>query len=156
MFSKRKADGIKLYGEYYVKLDEGFRLLLPRLFVEFTGNDQIVIISVDCLECLTPISLQGLVFIRSRDLDDWKREELPKYEADCKTKKAATIYAKARLDKRGRTTIPTQFRHKITRQAALVGVMDHFELWPRQAWEEYLRMAAAEYRVPDSLHEYGF
>jgi len=155
MPAKRSCGAIKLFGEYYVKLDEDFRLLLPRLFKEFISGDEVIIISIDCIEHPRTLSFQNLMFIRSRDLSDWRGQELQRYEIDWKTKEVVATYVKARLDKRGRITIPAQFRRKIPRQAVLIGVRDHFELWPERAWEKY--MSDAEPDSADSLRdEYGF
>ncbi len=145
---RSERGSIRLCGEYYIKLDEDYRLLLPRPFKEFISNDEIIIISVACPDCQAPISCQNLVFIPSRALKSWVLEELPRYEKNCGIKKVVAFYERVRLDKRGRITIPRRFRSKIPRQAVLIGVRDQFELWPEVAWEKYLSANEMVFRSP--------
>ena len=44
------------------------------------------------------------------------------------------------LDRQGRVTLPArQLTYAgITREATVIGVQDHIEIWDRMAWAEYL------------------
>ena len=43
------------------------------------------------------------------------------------------------VDKQGRLQIPSRFLKKegISQEVTIVGVLDHFEIWDRQKWNEY-------------------
>jgi MraZ protein len=68
------------------------------------------------------------------------------------------FYARAQaveLDSQGRVRIPPELAALagLGKEAVLVGVHDHFELWERRRWEQYVARLANEY---DKIAEAAF
>jgi MraZ protein len=57
--------------------------------------------------------------------------------------------AKVKRDKQGRFAVPSHLREHagISREAVLLGVEDHLELWSKEGWRTFQERQASEYKV---------
>jgi MraZ protein len=57
--------------------------------------------------------------------------------------------AKVKLDRQGRLAVPAHLREYagIDREAVLLGVEDHLELWSKEVWRDFQKRQAADYKA---------
>ena len=57
--------------------------------------------------------------------------------------------AKVKRDRQGRLAVPSHLREHagITREAVLLGIEDHLELWSKEGWRTFQERQASEYKV---------
>ena len=117
-------------GEYQHSLDDKGRVVLPRKFRDSLEDGCVITKGQD--HCLYVFSM-----------DRWHEEQakvasLPRTNATAR-KFARSFFAGASdqpLDKQGRIAIPESLRSyaKLTKDATVVGVADHIEIWSTKEW----------------------
>ncbi len=122
-------------GSSFHTIDEKGRLVVPARFrdlIRAGGGDGIMVTQLDgCLKAYT--------------LDEWSRVEhrilnMPIKNESMRRFRRVFIgdAASCPCDKQGRVLIPPALRQyvEIERDIALVGVLDHFEIWARHHWDQ--------------------
>lgn len=123
-------------GTYEHTVDQKGRMSIPMrirdvLNKEYGGGELYLTILQDCIEAYP--------------LKEWNKKEekmrsLPSRDSDVKMFLRAQ-YSRAcdcNMDRSGRILLPVHMRNKcgINSKVAIVGVLDHFEIWPLEKWEE--------------------
>ena len=141
-------------GEYFCKLDEKGRFLLPSVIRDLLCPDG-------------HAGEKGVVFLKRTDptslkvypLSEWTNllkqtrakldEEQSRLFMHCVVSETAT----SEIDKAGRILIPGKLRKHINladdQEIVLVGMYEHFEIWEPADWRRYL--AQTENRHEDSM-----
>lgn len=133
-------------GEFEPKLDQKGRLILPARFREELAGGMFVTRGHD--RCL-------FVFPRPEFLELYRQiKQAPL------TSKEARSYQRVLLsgaseeypDKQGRITVPASLRRyaNLQRDLAVLGVGDHLEIWPLEAWNDYLDQQEDPYAELDN------
>jgi MraZ protein len=124
-----------LVGEYDFTLDAKNRIAVPaRLRSAFAEGIYVTRGHERCLAGYAPGEFER--YLEEQTLEasplSSKRRALQRFAA------AGAIYQE--LDRQGRVTLPGRHLEYagITREATIIGVQDHIEIWDRAAWAEYL------------------
>ncbi|MGA1843266.1 MAG: division/cell wall cluster transcriptional repressor MraZ [bacterium] len=126
-------------GTYEHTMDQKGRLSIPTrirdtLNKDYGGGELSLTLSKDCIEAYP--------------MQEWNKKEedlrnLPSFNSDV-IKFIRNRYSDAFdcvMDRSGRILVPPYMREKcgINSKVAIVGVMDHFEIWPLEKWTENKR-----------------
>ena len=138
-------------GQYRHNLDAKNRLIVPAKFRDGLGESFVVTKGLDgCLSIYTA--------------DKWT-DMISQLERIPSTKKEARQYLRSltskavecSLDNQGRIQLP-QFllaTADITKSCVVVGVADHVEIWPEEAWDSYDEDASSSFEtVAETLTEF--
>ena len=129
------------YGEYEVSMTSGGRVALPKKIREaLTGNEFVV--SKGFTSCLA-----------GYDKQDWEKRAAELLNVSLLEKEhiekrrvlfSSTIYIT--IDDQGRAVLPRNLREfaKIDGKVMIIGVGDHFELWDKASWAEYIKTIETE------------
>ena len=136
--------GIKIFmliGEYIHTLDEKNRVSLPAKFRKEMGGVLIIAPGLD--NCLFLFSKEE--WNRVSGVLSHRDSELSFLRADERSFNR-NLFGRAsdvEVDSIGRILIPTFLKEKISlkNEAVLVGVGDRVEIWNKNAWREYLKVA---------------
>src|SRR5437773_9309526 len=141
-------------GEYFCKLDEKGRFLLPGPIRDLLsggldgGEKSVVFLKIaepSCLRAYTQSEWTNLLKQTRAKLD----EEQSRLFMHFVVSETAT----SEIDKAGRILIPGKLRKHINladdQEIVLVGMYEHFEIWEPSDWRRYL--AQAENRHEDSM-----
>lgn len=120
-------------GQYYQKVDEKNRIILPVKLRSKLGENAIITLGYDkCLSVYTE--------------EEWEKlqEKLLNY-SDTKSdlrmhvRAIASSAVEANLDTHGRVNLPSVLLKTvgIEKDIVLVGNLNHIEIWSKTAWEEY-------------------
>lgn len=133
-------------GEYSTTLDDKGRITVPRhIRVTMEANG-------DYVWYLTR-GFDNCVFLYNQE--EWKklREQMNKYSSmNVKALKLKRILfggvAEARPDGQGRMSVPSHLRDYagIDKDAVLIGLDDHLELWSRERWHAFQETMDSEYK----------
>ena len=126
---------MKLFlGEYDHALDERGRITLPRkIRQELDERDLVLSRGFDTC-------------IFGFDRASWEKEAGKHLETPVTDDRARSLRRylfagaqKAEIDKLGRILLPAQLKEyaSISRNVAIIGAGDHFEIWDRAGWETY-------------------
>jgi MraZ protein len=142
-----------LTGTYDRSIDEKLRIAIPKRLRDSLGTNEPVVLFVTpgtdgSLAVYTETALNQLAERLSQGSPT--QEDTRAY--------ARLFYARAQpveLDSQGRLRIPPDLAAEagLEREAVLLGVQDHLELWDRKRWEAYLGEKAPKY---DHLAEAAF
>ena len=126
---------MKLFlGEYDHALDDRGRITLPRKIRE----------ELDARELVLTRGFDTCIF--GFDRASWEREAGKHLETPVTDKEARSLRRylfsgaqKAEIDKLGRILLPAQLKEyaSISRNVAIIGAGDHFEIWDKEKWREY-------------------
>ena len=124
-----------LVGEYDFTLDAKNRIAVPaRLRSAFAEGIYVTRGHERCLAAYAPDGFERYLEEQTRDASPLssKRRALQRFAA------ASAVHQE--LDRQGRITLPARHLEYagITREATIIGVQDHIEIWDRVAWAEYL------------------
>lgn len=143
-------------GTYEHTVDQKGRVSIPTkmrdiLNREYGGGELYLIILEDCIEAYP--------------LQEWNEKE-EKLRALPSRNKEVQMFLRAlyscagdsAMDRSGRISLPPHMRKKceINSKVAIVGVMDHFEIWPLERW--YEKDKQIEENIPsimEKVAEYG-
>lgn len=119
-------------GEYHHNLDAKGRMIIPVKFRDELNGEFVITSSLDgCLSMYAPAEWQIL---------ENKLNALPMTNQKARKLKRFLLGSavSCELDKQGRILIPQVLRDKIQlkKDATLVGVGDHIEIWASEKWEE--------------------
>ena len=127
------------YGEYVHSLDPKARVAIPKRFQEElgrdAGNNLVCVLTRGQDRCLYLFAedgfkqaLAGLAIAAFAGQDQRAAQRL--FFANT---------AKVELDANGRVLIPEKLRAHVgfEKEVVLIGVNDHAEIWPKDAWESY-------------------
>ena len=131
----------ELLGQHRYQLDAKGRIALPVKFREAFGDGLYLTLGQD-----------GCLYVFPRD-------EFERQATDVRSRplsrQAARDYARmffgnaerADIDGQGRLTIPQRLRTRVglEREAVVIGVFDHLEVWASGAWDSYERDRAGAY-----------
>ncbi len=127
---------MKLFlGEYDHALDERGRITLPRKMRQELGSEQEVVLARGFDTCIFGF-----------DRSSWEKEAGKHLETPVTDEKARSLRRylfsgaqKADIDKLGRILLPAQLKEyaSISRDVAVIGAGDHFEIWDKAAWKHY-------------------
>jgi len=126
------------YGEYEVSLTAGGRVALPKKIRDSLNNKEFVI-TKGSGKCLL-----------GYDTKSWEEQanqllNIPILERDnpenLKKRRvlfSSTVYLE--IDDQGRTVLPKNLREfaALSKKAVIAGIGDHFEIWDKALWLEYL------------------
>lgn len=127
------------YGQFQTTIDQKGRIAMPRMLRDGITGDEVVISE----------GLSQTLF--GFDRSEWEQKavqyfEKPVTDEDARRQRLIIFSRMAviKIDEQGRIVIGHRFTSMmgiITLPAAimLVGAGDHFELWTKEAWEEYER-----------------
>ena len=129
-----------LIGEYNHSIDTKGRVFMPAKFREDLGERFVVTRGIG--KCLFVFSLEEWKALAA------KLKEIPLADRSLQVFLRA-FYASAsecEVDKQGRILIPQRLRDiaGIQKEVTVIGVMSRVELWSREAWEEYNKLAFDE------------
>jgi MraZ protein len=127
---------MKLFlGEYDHALDERGRITLPRKIRQELEGEADVILARGFDTCIFGF-----------DRSSWEREAGKHLETPVTDEKGRNLRRylfsgaqKADIDKLGRILVPAQLKEyaSISRNVAIIGAGDHFEIWDAKRWEDY-------------------
>lgn len=126
------------YGEYEASLTEGGRLALPKKIREGLGDKEFVITkgSDKCLFGYDKKSWEERVkeLLNMTLVEKEKPENLEKRRILF----SSTVYLE--VDEQGRAVVPKNLRDfaALSKKAIIAGIGDHFEIWDKSRWEEYI------------------
>ena len=126
------------YGEYEVSLTAGGRVALPKKIRDSLNNKEFVI-TKGSGKCLL-----------GYDTKSWEKQanqllNIPILERDnpenLKKRRilfSSTVYLE--IDDQGRAVLQKNLREfaALSKKAVIAGIGDHFEIWDKNRWEEYL------------------
>jgi len=126
------------YGEYEVSLTAGGRVALPKKIRDSLKNKEFVI-TKGAGKCLLGYDIQSWekqanqllnVPILERDSPENLRKRRVLF--------SSTVYLE--IDDQGRAVLPKNLREfaALSKKAVIAGIGDHFEIWDKSRWEEYL------------------
>ena len=122
-------------GTSFHTLDDKGRIIIPtryREIVRATSFDGIVVSRLD--DCLVAYSMPGWEKIEKQILD------LAETDDNMRLFRRVFIGGaeECPCDKQGRVLIPPSLRKygSLERDIAMVGVLDHFEIWERSRWDQ--------------------
>lgn len=139
-----------LIGSFEHMLDAKGRVFIPAKWRESVGDT--LIITLGLLETTHAACLSGM------SLEEWERfsqkfSALPATDAKGQAirRKLYSMAASCEIDKQGRILIPAQLRELtgLTKDATLIGVDDHVEIWNPETLAAY--NAACEENYGDAL-----
>lgn len=135
------------YGEYSLNIDEKGRITVPRRTRE----------TMEVLGHIVWYLTRGFdrsIFLFHRDEWNKIRQFVAKFPSmDAKVLDFRRLFfssvAEARLDNQGRLIIPTHLREHagLDKEAVLLGVDDHLELWSKDTWRAFVAGKEAEYKT---------
>jgi MraZ protein len=124
-----------LVGEYDFTIDAKNRIAVPaRLRSAFADGIYVTRGHERCLAAYSPDEFER--YLEEQTLEasplSSKRRALQRFAA------ASAVFQE--LDRQGRVTLPGRHLEYagITRDATIIGVQDHIEIWDRVTWAEYL------------------
>lgn len=127
---------MKLFlGEYDHALDERGRITLPRKIREELEGEATLILARGFDTCIFGF-----------DRSSWEREAGKHLETPVTDEKGRSLRRylfsgaqKADIDKLGRILLPAQLKEyaSISRNVAIIGAGDHFEIWDSKRWKTY-------------------
>ena len=126
------------YGEYEVSLTAGGRVALPKKIRDSLKNKEFVI-TKGAGNCLLGYDIQSWekqanqllnVPILERDSPENLRKRRVLF--------SSTVYLE--IDDQGRAVLPKNLREfaALSKKAVIAGIGDHFEIWDKTKWEEYI------------------
>lgn len=129
------------YGEYEVSMTSGGRVALPKKIREALSGTEFVI-SKGFTSCLA-----------GYDKRDWEKRASDLLEVSLLEKEhiekrrvlfSSTVYVT--VDDQGRSVLPKNLREfaKIENKVMIIGVGDHFEIWDKTSWEQYINTLEQE------------
>ena len=127
---------MKLFlGEYEHALDDRGRITLPRKIRQELGKERELVLARGFDTCIFGF-----------DLSSWEREAGKHLETPVTDEKGRSLRRylfsgaqKEELDKLGRILLPAQLKEyaSISRECAIIGAGDHFEIWDKERWTAY-------------------
>lgn len=128
-------------GEYLHTIDGKGRLIIPAKFRENLGEQFIATKGLDhCLFVYPQAEWQQL---------EEKLRALPFTQSDVRAfvRFFFSGATECELDKQGRILLPANLREyaKMEKDVVLVGVSSRVEIWSQTLWEDYSRLAEADY-----------
>lgn len=126
------------YGEYEVSITEGGRIALPKRIREDLSDKEFVITkgSGKCLSGYDKNSWEERVkeLLNMSVLEKDKPENLQKRRILF----SSTVYLE--IDEQGRAVLPRNLREfaALSKKAVIAGIGDHFEIWDKERWNEYI------------------
>lgn len=123
-----------MLGTYSHSLDTKGRLIVPAKLRETLGDSFVITKSLD--HCLAIYPNEGWEeFIE-------KLETLPKISSEPARRLRRFYFGNSQtieVDKQGRVLIPANMREyaELKKDAVLIGVNDHVEVWAEEAWQKY-------------------
>ncbi|MBP7967640.1 division/cell wall cluster transcriptional repressor MraZ [Candidatus Woesebacteria bacterium] len=129
------------YGEYEVSMTSGGRVALPKKIREALSGTEFVA-SKGFTNCLA-----------GYDKKDWEKRAVELLNVSLLDKEhiekrrmlfSSTIYIT--VDDQGRAVLPKNLREyaHIADKVMIVGVGDHFELWDKNVWDQYINSLEKE------------
>jgi MraZ protein len=124
-----------LYGEYEVSITSGGRIALPKRIREGI-QDNVFVITKGFGKCLSGYEkksweqrVDGLL-----EVSLLEKENIDKRRVLF----SSTVYLE--VDDQGRVVLPRNLREyaALSNKAVIAGVGDHFEIWDKSRWSEYL------------------
>lgn len=123
------------YGEYEISITAGGRIALPKKIREFLHNNTVVI-TKGFGNCLA-----------GYDKEDWESRAENLLDVSLLDKEhidkrrmlfSSTVYIE--LDDQGRIVLPKQLQQfaALSKIVTIAGVGDHFEIWAKERWQEYV------------------
>ena len=140
-------------GEYQHSVDAKGRLIVPAKFREQLGENFVITRGLD--QCLFGYTM-----------DEWEKieEKLKELPVTKKDARAFTRFffsgaSEVELDKQGRINIPSPLLSyaKLTKECVILGVSNRFEIWSKDAWEEYFLASEDSFNdIAENLTEFNF
>lgn len=121
-------------GEYSHSIDEKGRLIMPAKYRDELGKEFVMVKNAD--NCISAYPMEA-----------WRGIEAQVKETPLNTKEGRrfvrAFFSSAslcELDKQGRVLIPQPLREhaSLTKDVALIGNVNHVEIWSKDQWDAYL------------------
>ena len=139
-------------GEYQHTMDDKGRIIVPAKFRDGLGESFVLTRGLD--NCL---------FVYPRE--EWqilegKLRELPlsRQNARAFVRFFLSGAVDCEFDKQGRISIPNNLRDHsyITKEVVIIGVANRLELWSKEKWDEYIKVAEESYEeIAETMEELG-
>ena len=117
-------------GEFNHTVDAKGRLIVPSKFREKLGESFVITKGFD--RCLSIYDMENWTGVQE------KLAQMPMLTEDARTIRRMMVgsASEAECDKTGRVLIPAPLREYagITKDAVLIGNIDHIEIWDKEAW----------------------
>ncbi|MEK7592948.1 MAG: division/cell wall cluster transcriptional repressor MraZ [Patescibacteria group bacterium] len=122
-------------GEYDHSIDERGRITLPRK-IRFEINDHELVLSRGFDSC-----------IFGYDIQRWEKESEKQLDTPITEEKGRNLRRymfsaaeKVEIDKIGRILVPTHLKDYalIDKEVIIIGAGDHFEVWDKMKWKQYV------------------
>lgn len=135
------------YGEFTVSIDEKGRITVPR------KTREVMEVLKHIVWYLTRGFDQSIFLFHQ---DEWNkiRQHVARFPAmDARVLDFRRLFfssvAEARLDNQGRIAIPPHLREHahLDKEAVLIGVEDHLELWSKDSWRSFVDSKYSEYKA---------
>ena len=139
------------FGSYDHQLDNKNRLVIPSKFLPGLSDELYILKGYDgCLAIYPEDSFKTLVSkLEAKNFESSNDRE--------NIRLALSSVFCLEIDKVNRVVIPTTLAKKyhISQSVKVVGVIDHFEVWSIDKWEEYSSKAEEHYEInaEESSHE---
>ncbi|HCY07208.1 MAG TPA: cell division/cell wall cluster transcriptional repressor MraZ [Erysipelotrichaceae bacterium] len=138
-------------GEYTHNLDSKNRITMPSKFRDGFGETFIITKGLD--GCLTAYKMDQWEVLLS------KLEQLPttKRESRLYVRGITSKATECQFDSQGRIQIPTYLitEADLVKQCVFVGVGSHVEIWSKERWEEYYKVASDSFEeIAESLTDF--
>jgi MraZ protein len=146
------VDGMFM-GEYQHSVDAKGRLIVPAKFREQLGENFVITRGLD--QCLFGYTMDEWIKIED------KLKELPVTKKDARafTRFFFSGASEVELDKQGRVNIPSTLISyaKLEKECVILGVSNRFEIWSKDAWEEYFTASEDSFNdIAENLADFDF
>jgi MraZ protein len=146
-----KAKSLPLTGTHGCKLDAKCGLTLPKAVREQIGDQDTLFVTLGSDHCIWLTTAAGLEKLTDR------MEKSPTGEDDAKAARRRYFAQTERVSvgKNGYVIVPTPLLGSagLERDAVLIGVGDHLELWDAQRWHKYSQSSNGEPDGPAERHQ---
>lgn len=133
-------------GRYFHTVDPKGRLSIPAKFREVLGtryDEGLIVAHFD--RCLAAYPEEEWARLEEKFL------QLPSTQLEVRTflRRSLSSVVECPVDKQGRILLPPETRRAagIARDVVLVGLMNRFEIWSRERWEEFMASSADSFEM---------
>lgn len=138
------------FGSYQHTLDAKGRMIIPSKLREQVGKKVFIMRGYD--RCISIYKEEDFI----KRMEEATKLAFNKSDPRKVVRVESQSVVELEIDEAGRILLPkrTLDQYKIGRKVMIVGVIDHFEVWDLDSWEQYLKEADDSYEdMSDNLEE---
>ena len=139
-------------GEYSHTMDDKGRVIVPAKFRDDLGESFVLTRGLDnCLFVYPRTEWQSLE-------EKLRKLPLTKQNARAFVRFFLSGAVDCEFDKQGRISIPANLREhsSIVKEVVIIGVANRLELWSKENWEKYIKVAEESYEeIAETMEELG-